>query len=174
MCNEHDVKMLRTLKKVFMEEKEKVVEQLLRIEVLEDIDPDKKLDMICEINNHFAGMVAIMQGMQQETRSLLILPSDLQLKPDYSRVFAEKAVAMGKNDGGSAYPLAPVTDPETGQFCGPHSEGMSLRDWFAGMALQGLLSFPDSRPEYYHGYAESAYKYADAMIEARDKEVGNG
>ena len=46
MCNEHDVKMLRTLKKVFMEEKEKVVEQLLRIEVLEDIDPDKKLDMI--------------------------------------------------------------------------------------------------------------------------------
>lgn len=36
------------------------------------------------------------------------------------------------NDGGPAFPLAPVADPETGQFIGPHSTGMSLRDWFAG------------------------------------------
>ena len=93
MCNEHDVEMLRTLKKVFLEEKSRVEGQLVRIDMIPNIDPDEKTIMVCAINNHFEGMVAIMQGMQQETRSLLILPSDIQLKPDYSKVFAERAVA---------------------------------------------------------------------------------
>ncbi len=46
----------------------------------------------------------------------------------------------------------------------------SLRDWFAGMALQGLLAGPggddyENEPE---GFAAmSAYAYADAMMKAR-------
>lgn len=95
MCNEHDVEMLRTLKKVFLEEKDKVEAQLVRIDMIQDVDPDIKAIIVCGINSHFAGLVAIMQGMQLETRSLLILPSDIQLKPDYSKAVAEMEVENG-------------------------------------------------------------------------------
>jgi hypothetical protein len=57
--------------------------------------------------------------------------------------------------------------------------GMDLRDYFAGLALQGLLSnseddFDDEllMRESYHDYcmifASSAYEMADAMMEARN------
>ena len=47
------------------------------------------------------------------------------------------------------------------------SHGMTLRDWFAGMALQGMLSDSAVRdiPE---GFAATAYELADAMLEARN------
>jgi hypothetical protein len=42
-----------------------------------------------------------------------------------------------------------------------------LRDQFAGLALQGMLTTkPDLYPEE---FASWAYAYADAMLEARDK-----
>lgn len=56
-----------------------------------------------------------------------------------------------KDDGGIAFPIPGFTD------------GMSLRDWFAGMALQGLKVTPYS-PSL---MAIVAYQLADAMIEAR-------
>lgn len=49
--------------------------------------------------------------------------------------------------------------------------GMSLRDWFAGMALQGMLASPDTSP--IHGsdaLARFAYQYADAMLRIRNEE----
>jgi hypothetical protein len=50
----------------------------------------------------------------------------------------------------------------------------NLRDWFAGLALQGLLAGPNapkkSGNEYAEQYAvrvaEEAYLFADAMIQA--------
>lgn len=46
--------------------------------------------------------------------------------------------------------------------------GMSLRDWFAGMAMQGLLSSEDKEDiAVYECVAEMAYRQADAMMEAR-------
>jgi len=72
--------------------------------------------------------------------------------------------------GGAAFPLAPVADPETGVFCGPRSEGMPLRDWFAGMALSGLTAnakFSTAKDRY----PRHAYQIADAMIAERDKEA---
>lgn len=48
--------------------------------------------------------------------------------------------------------------------------GMSLRDWFAGMALQGMLS--DSHEQANKDIlflSESAYGYADAMLRVRAK-----
>jgi len=52
------------------------------------------------------------------------------------------------------------------------SDGMDLRDWFAGMALQGFL-FADNHITYGAAVMES-YKVADAMIKQREvKDVPN-
>ncbi len=67
------------------------------------------------------------------------------------------------NDGGPAFP------------CGYHPEGnsadqggMSLRDWFAGQALVGLLSNANGNRELLEPeWAALAYQAADAMIKAR-------
>ena len=51
--------------------------------------------------------------------------------------------------------------------------GMELRDWFAGMALVGLVSNFWSEDEEHldlDNYAEAAFNLADAMIEQRNKE----
>lgn len=43
---------------------------------------------------------------------------------------------------------------------------MILRDYFAGQTLAGILS-DSERSGSYQAYATDAYKYADAMLEAR-------
>lgn len=43
--------------------------------------------------------------------------------------------------------------------------GMTLRDWFAGQAMIGMLASPNAR----NWCAEDSYVYADAMIAARNK-----
>lgn len=53
----------------------------------------------------------------------------------------------------------------------PH-HGMSLRDWFAGMAMQGNLA--SQRPGYNYGgtwrdLADESYIIADAMLAARNQ-----
>lgn len=54
--------------------------------------------------------------------------------------------------------------------------GMDLRDWFAGMALQGLLSAEPCLPSHTgtygnvaDNYAHEAYTMADAMMKERIK-----
>ena len=77
------------------------------------------------------------------------------------------------NDGGPAYPYRCCEGP--GQDKTYHfAPGMSLRDWFAGMALQGLLSgdaHPDVDPMSIlnspEKRAKCAYMLADAMLAAR-------
>jgi hypothetical protein len=62
---------------------------------------------------------------------------------------------------------------------GQMAPGMELRDWFASMALQGilanealLLAIPcNGMPE--NDYAQFSYDIADAMIEHRNKEQNN-
>ena len=63
-------------------------------------------------------------------------------------------------------------------MCGEHSEwGMSLRDWFAGQALQGwTAAAPTIRgkaitmtQDHAETIAEGCYRYADAMIAARNQ-----
>lgn len=67
-------------------------------------------------------------------------------------------------DGGPAFPVTASTgDPRDGVYC---RDGMSLRDWFAGKALAGLLADPNCDGSY-KGVAESAYGFADAMLAAR-------
>lgn len=46
--------------------------------------------------------------------------------------------------------------------------GMSLRDYFAAKAVQGLLADTQIRQSW-AGFAEDAYALADAMLAARQK-----
>jgi hypothetical protein len=69
------------------------------------------------------------------------------------------------NDGGPAFPQAGHTLP-SGNYEWP-VEGMSLRDWFAGQALAGLVFHNDYGARSDDEIANGAYAYADAMIAAR-------
>ena len=67
------------------------------------------------------------------------------------------------NDGGPAFPMA--SGP-----CNDFEHGMSLRDWFAGHAMQSMLHSEIGKSGWatVHGVAADAYKVADAMLKARE------
>lgn len=75
------------------------------------------------------------------------------------------------DDGGPAFPIV----AEGGHDSGLNPElwpGMSLRDWFAGMVLQGMLSGSLTVSlrdplNYEETNAKDAYGLADAMIKMR-------
>lgn len=84
---------------------------------------------------------------------------------------------MNKNDGGPAFPgnQAKVIIPDhlikEAQVIQSPMNGMSLRDYYAGQAMQGMLASPKvdileaiTEPEY---AAKVSYKIADAMIKER-------
>jgi hypothetical protein len=73
-----------------------------------------------------------------------------------------------RNDGGPAFPVGSDLGPASNIVDGGYG-GMSLRDWFAGMALQGMLACPESMGGI-NQFAECAYEYADAMLAEREKE----
>jgi hypothetical protein len=51
------------------------------------------------------------------------------------------------------------------------SEGMDLRDYFAGLALpQAIKEIEEAETYNIQDVAEIAYQYADAMIKARSKQ----
>ena len=52
--------------------------------------------------------------------------------------------------------------------CEGYEDGMTLRDYFAGQAMLGLLSGREPDTEFaYRSLGEISYCYADAMLEAR-------
>ena len=65
------------------------------------------------------------------------------------------------NDGGPAFPMQGDPDDRYVGYL-----GMSLRDWFAGKALSGILSDNTVRDDP-ASFADIAYDMADAMIAAR-------
>jgi hypothetical protein len=69
------------------------------------------------------------------------------------------------NTGGPAFPV-PYSNESDGPTMMP-SEGMTLRDYFAAKAMQGLIACPET-DGYKHDYAKWAYEYADAMLKARE------
>jgi hypothetical protein len=62
------------------------------------------------------------------------------------------------SDGGPAFPTPPGVQ---------HNDGMTLRDYFAAKALQGLLA-DSEREGTWSEFAEDAYSCADAMLKARE------
>ena len=85
--------------------------------------------------------------------------------------------------GGPAFPVpAGVTtftgDPRDGAGYEPSWEGMTLRDHFAGLAMQGFASTQLSSeygrdPDYWYDAALRSYCAADAMLAARTPTTGN-
>ena len=70
------------------------------------------------------------------------------------------------DDGGAAFPNPIEWDPN-GQVVFKGSQGMTLRDWLAGQALQGLMVNYNEHPHTVEVCAEIAYHAADAMLAAR-------
>ena len=73
---------------------------------------------------------------------------------------------MSNNTGGPAFPV-PMFAIERGKY-EAEQQGISMRDYFAAKALQGLLAAPDC------GWREdemgaACYRIADYMLKAREQ-----
>jgi hypothetical protein len=74
------------------------------------------------------------------------------------------------NDGGPAFPVPMFTRDADGQPMSPTEYGlggMTLRDWFAGQALAGMLANP-AKDYGYNGAVRDAFGFADALLKARE------
>lgn len=68
-------------------------------------------------------------------------------------------------NGGPAFPIAGPTD---GEFTRDRSYGMTLRDYFAGQAMVGLLPIMNTTVST-GDFVEKCYRLADAMLEVRGR-----
>lgn len=93
---------------------------------------------------------------------------------------AGESTSTVRNDGGPAYPAFLTESTIFGPVTTQLQRGMSLRDYFAGQALAGMLS-SDAHPdielttlmdstEKLAVRACFAYRIADAMLAAREAE----
>ena len=69
------------------------------------------------------------------------------------------------NDGGPAFPHTTQWDGITPAI---NHNGISIRDYFAAAALQGLMAQYDPEDELEHHIAKWSYEAADAMLKARE------
>ena len=83
---------------------------------------------------------------------------------------------MNKNNGGQAFPSS---CQETHLYDGNiidkilvTTKGMTLRDYFAGQAITGLLSHPEDSIKQIskHTFSQWAYEISDAMLKERERE----
>jgi len=77
---------------------------------------------------------------------------------------------MSAQDGGPAFPSGEKTwlgDATGWDKTEPIFKGMSLRDWFAGMALQGIIAGSQGLEMSTQQFAEQAFKLSDAMMKER-------
>lgn len=73
---------------------------------------------------------------------------------------------MNEEKGGPAFPwVQPATGDNGAVIC----YGMTLRDYFAAKAMQGIISERGwaSDQSYFNEQAQGAYRFADAMLKAR-------
>jgi hypothetical protein len=71
-----------------------------------------------------------------------------------------------QKNGGPAFPRAGSSGP--GAFASPEN-GMTLRDFFAAKAMQGILTEDRSLELNFIEIASDSYRLADAMIQEREK-----
>lgn len=73
---------------------------------------------------------------------------------------------MATNDGGPAFPCR-VVEHEDGCFVDVDYTGVSIRDYMAAKAMQGMLANHEFNMTHAE-YATEAYRHADAMLAARE------
>ena len=66
-----------------------------------------------------------------------------------------------------AFPMLEPSGPE-GMY-GLQYRGMTMRDWFAGQALTGLLGSPNLIEKSGIVLSEAAFRIADAMLSVRER-----
>lgn len=71
-----------------------------------------------------------------------------------------------KDDGGFAFPC----ENDSNKYYNWINKGMTLRDYFAAAALQGLLA-NEGQNDFESQYGIRAYAIADAMLQARKEGV---
>lgn len=79
----------------------------------------------------------------------------------------QEQIDILSKEGGMAFPCDRIF---TSAGSVVNSAGMSMRDYFAAKALQGIIASEQSGDENFvtvESYARDAYRYADAMLEAR-------
>ncbi len=69
-----------------------------------------------------------------------------------------------QTDGGPAFPTNPMAEAMRGLDDDSVHSGLSKREWFAGMALQGLCANPASADRLKGDIELLAFKIADAML----------
>jgi len=69
---------------------------------------------------------------------------------------------MSTNTGGPAFPAAHL---DTATLTYKYVEGMTMRDYFAAKAMQGLLA--SNLDQSRDAFALKSYEMADAMLEVR-------
>jgi hypothetical protein len=67
----------------------------------------------------------------------------------------------------SAFPFGTISELTGQPINGCFSPGMTLRDYFAAKAMQGLLA-NEGAPQVYREAGRMAYELADAMLKARE------
>lgn len=78
------------------------------------------------------------------------------------------------NDGGPAFPCdVEAVNPLNGLPYRSQSEGMALRDWFAGQALPAVIEVCEANERVgdetiAQMFARKAYEAADAMLNERE------
>jgi hypothetical protein len=73
-----------------------------------------------------------------------------------------------RDDGGQAFPLPPASFGLSGDISYAE-DGMTLRDYFAAKALQGLIATAEDPYKIRTALATEAYDLADAMLKERAK-----
>ena len=77
-----------------------------------------------------------------------------------------------KNGGGPAFPceVGPASDGHTIQTGNMQwmQPGMTMRDYFAGRAMQSYLLDKDRDSFTFEQWAQASYEMADAMLKARE------
>jgi hypothetical protein len=81
------------------------------------------------------------------------------------------------NDGGPAFPFGQFSETTGQPINGYYNPGLSLRDYFAAKAMQGLIAAPGNITEidldaWSRTVAPFAYLAADAMLAERAKTKG--
>lgn len=67
-------------------------------------------------------------------------------------------------DGGPAFPVVGMAQLGTQEVYAIFQSGMTLRDYFAAKAMQGLLATPDMGGLFWEELAHRSVKMSDALL----------